>query len=172
MPFFGKLVAMSKDKQALLAGLLDRVRADVASLTRMQLDTRDAVTHGENRAEHAKDTRATEQSYLARGLAERVEDLRRTETRLAGLQLRSFCVEDCVALTAVVRIRHQQTHESLVWWLVPDAGGLEITWGNETVRTLTPGSPLGRALIGLQVSDEGTYRTPRGERRFEVLELR
>ncbi|MBW1882891.1 MAG: GreA/GreB family elongation factor, partial [Deltaproteobacteria bacterium] len=134
-------------------------------------DTSDAATHGENRAEHAKDTRATEQSYLARGLAERVEDLRRTEIRLAGLQMRSFGLEDSVALTAVVRIRDEQTDEWQVWWLVPEGGGLEIAWGSETVRTLTPGSPLGRALIGLQVDDEGIYRTPRGERRFEVLDL-
>ena len=162
---------MSTDKQALLAGLLDRVRTDVVKLARVQQDTSDAATHGENRAEHAKDTRATEQSYLARGLAERVEDLRRSQIRLAGLQVRLFGVEDSAALTAVVRIRDEQTGEAQIWWLVPEGGGLEIAWGSETVRTLTPGSPLGRALIGLRVSDEGLYRTPRGERRFEVLDL-
>ena len=160
---------MSEDKHVLLAGLLEQVRADLVKLTRVQLDASDAATDGESRAEHSKDTRATEQSYLARGLAERVESLRQTESRLIRLEIRSFSVEDSVALGAVVRIKDEQSDEDQVWWLVPDAGGLEITWGSKIVRTLTPSSPLGRAMIGLQVDDEGVYRTPRGERRFEVL---
>ena len=78
------------DKAALLESLQARVSADLAALERRQMETQEGATHAESRAEHAKDTRATEQSYLARGLAERVADTRRTCTALATLELRSF----------------------------------------------------------------------------------
>ena len=68
------------DKTALLDSLRERVAADLEALARRQKDAQAGATHDESRAEHAKDTRATEQAYLARGLAERVADLRRTAT--------------------------------------------------------------------------------------------
>ena len=78
------------EKQQILRELRALVEADLAALIRRQQDTQEAATHEENRSEHAKDTRATEQSYLARGLAERVEDLQRTSDALAALDLRLF----------------------------------------------------------------------------------
>jgi len=161
----------SFDKHDLLLELLKQVRADLASLVRTQTDTRDAATHEENRAEHAKDTRATEQSYLARGLAARVEDLGRTAQQLSGLELIDFDSSDPIGLSAVVRVEDHETDSVQVWWLVPAGGGLEIRSGERLVRTVTPAAPLGRALIGLSIGDEGVYDTPRGPRRFEVLAI-
>lgn len=161
----------TKEKQKLLVDLLKRVRADLAALIHAQQDTRAAATHEQNRAEHAKDTRATEQSYLARGLAGRVEELRRGENLLAGLELRCFELHDPIALTAIVRLEDDLTGEAQSWWLVPAAGGLEISWGDHRLRTLTPVAPLGRALLGLRVGEEGSFQTPRGERRFEIIDV-
>jgi transcription elongation GreA/GreB family factor len=53
--------------------------------------------------------------------------------------------------------------------MVPAAGGLEIAWGDDRLRTLTPVAPLGRALLGLRAGEEGSFQTPRGRRRFEIL---
>ena len=78
------------DKRALVNAFRTRLEQDLAILTRRQADTQAGATHSENRSEHAKDTRATEESYLARGLAERVEDLRRNLDAIAGLIPRSF----------------------------------------------------------------------------------
>lgn len=158
-------------KRGLLTDLVQQVRADLESLARSQRDTRAAATHEENRAEHAKDTRATEQSYLARGLADRVEDLRRTEALLTQVELTAFAEGDPIALTAIVRLADEQAVEPQTWWLMPAAGGREIAWRGQSLRTLTPVSPLGRALLGLQEGDEGAFDTPRGRRQFEVLEV-
>lgn len=163
---------MSMDKNALRAELLRQIRADLENVTRSQLDTQAAATHAENRAEHAKDTRATEQGYLARGLAERVEALHRSEERLAGLPIRSFEPDDEIGLSAIVRIDGEDFDAPQSWWLVPAAGGLELDWEGETIRTLSPTAPLGRALLGLQVGDEGRFETPGGARRFEILDVR
>ena len=137
-----------------------------------QTDTTEAATHEENRAEHAKDTRATEQSYLARGLAERVAALHRTEEALRSLELRTFASEEPIALSALVQIEDGVTRVSQTWWLVPAGGGIKIESSLGILQTVTPAAPLGRALIGLSVRDEGHFETPRGVRDFEILALR
>lgn len=163
------------DKSRLLDALRARVAADLAALERQQRDTQAGSTHAESRAEHSKDTRATEQSYLARGLADRVEALARTGAALAALEIRDFEPEDPISVTAIAVLTSgadEHTPRTQNWWIVAGAGGFELEQDGVLVRTLTPTSPLGRALIGLQAGDEGTFRTPRGERRFEVIEVR
>ena len=161
------------DKTELLASLRARVTADLAALERRQKDAENGATHEESRAEHAKDTRATEQSYLARGLADRVADLRRTVDALVALELRDFGPDDPIAVTALVVLSNEEDdtapHET--WFVVPGAGGLELDEAGVRIRTVTPVSPLGRSLLGLSRGEEGTVRTPRGARAFEVLEV-
>jgi transcription elongation GreA/GreB family factor len=159
------------DKSRLLQTLLTQVRVDLEALVRTQSDASDAATHEENRAEHAKDTRATEQSYLARGLAERVDTLRTTERRLSGLEVGDFCEDDAIGSTALVRLA-DSSQASRLCWLVPAGGGLELHIDGNRVQTLTPASPLGRALIGRSVGDEAVYESPGGTRHFEIVAIR
>jgi len=172
------------DKTRLLDALRMRVDADLEALERRQRDAQAGSTHEESRAEHAKDTRATEQSYLARGLADRVGDLRRTVGALATLQLEAFEPSDPIGVTAIVTISvedvdvdvdvdaaHDGCPEPQVWWILAAAGGFELEQDGMRVRTVTPASPLGRALVGLRIGEEASYRTPRGERAFEVRAL-
>jgi transcription elongation GreA/GreB family factor len=158
-------------KQALLQALRSRLHGDLEALERRQRDIQEGAVHEESRAEHAKDTRATEQSYLARGLAERVAALRRTSDAIATLEPPDFGPGDAVAVGALVVLSAGDaggTQSCETWLIVPGAGGLELRDGDERVRTLTPVSPLGRALLGLRVGEGGSVRTPRGERDFEV----
>ena len=143
------------DKHRLVAALRARIEEDLATVERRQADTAAGAMHEENRAEHAKDTRATEDSYLARGLAERVTELRRNVGALVTVAAQTEDGDE------------QREH----WLLVPGAAGIEVEVGDRTVRAVTPISPLGQALLGLEVGDEGAVRTPRGERRFEILSL-
>jgi transcription elongation GreA/GreB family factor len=165
------------DKAHLLDALRERVAADLEALERRQRDAQEGSTHAESRAEHAKDTRATEQSYLARGLAERAEELRRTAAALSSLAPRDFAANDPIAVTALVTlsIETEEGDDSTggvqTWWIVANAGGFELDQDGVSVRTLTPLSPLGRALLGLRAGEVGDFRTPRGERSFEVLSV-
>jgi transcription elongation GreA/GreB family factor len=163
---------VGNDKQTLLDALRSRVDADRATLARRQRDVQTGAVHEENRSEHAKDTRATEDSYLARGLAERVEDLQRLAERLSTLPMRTFGPGEAIGSTALVELRFEDDATSEWWLVVPGAGGFELETGGLRVRTVTPAAPLGRALIGLGAGDEGELRTPRGPRSFEVLAVR
>lgn len=167
------------DKAALLVLLQSRIAADLEALMRRQQDVQDGATHEESRSEHAKDTRATEQSYLARGLAQRVEDLTRTRDALAVLPLRDFAQDDPIAVCALVTLQNEAETEleakveaKVQWvWLVPGASALDLEQNGRAIRTVTPVSPLGRALLGLHVGDEGRLKTPRSKRNFKVLSV-
>lgn len=159
------------DKSRLLRELRQRVASDLDALVRRQQDTQRGATHEENRAEHAKDTRATEQSYLARGLAARVEQVHQTANELGKIELMAFDTQDPIGLTALIVLRDADEIVSQTWWLVPGPGGIELSQQDARVRTLTPAAPLGRAPIGLRVGDEGSVSTPRGMRCFEILEI-
>ncbi len=159
------------DKSDLLQALCEHLTADLEALMRRQQDTQKGATHEENRAEHAKDTRATEQSYLARGLAARVEEVRRTIAQLAKVELVRFTDLDPIGLCALIVLEEPEESETQTWWLVPAPGGIELSQRTIRIRTLSPAAPLGRALLGLRVGNEGSFATPRGVRHFEILEI-
>lgn len=159
------------DKARLLRDLRECVASDLDGLVRRQQDAQKGATHEENRAEHGKDTRATEQSYLARGLAARVEEMRQTANVLENIRLMDFDLQDPIGLTALVVLRDVGETERQTWWLLPAPAGIELSQADTRIRTLTPSAPLGKALIGLQIGNEGSISTPRGERFFEVLEI-
>lgn len=135
-------------KRRLVTELLDRLRADHAALARTQRATVAGATSEEAKSEHSKDTRALEQSYLARGQAQRVEELREGLSRVAALPLRGFAAGEPIAVGALVEIEEEGATSILL--LVPHGGGIRLS-GREQV--VTPASPLGRALIGKTSGD-------------------
>lgn len=170
------------DKVRLLDELRARIAANLDALERRQRDVQAGSTHEESRSEGSKDTRATELSYLARGLAERVAETARTAKALDSLAPRAFAADDAIAVTALVVLSLETepdsgssgqatVSEEQIWWIVASAGGFELEQDGLAIRTITPVSPMGRALLGLQAGDEGSVRTPRGERTFEVLRV-
>ena len=159
------------DKDRLRRDLLRHLEIDLEMLVRRQRDTQAAATHSENRPEHSKDTRATEQGYLARGLATRVAEIKQTIDRVGSLELVRFGGLQPIALTALVMLQDHEDGRTRTCWLVPCAGGIALRQGDHALRTLTPRSPLGRALLGLRVGDEGAFPTPGGERGFEILSI-
>lgn len=138
-------------KRSLVGELLERLRAEHAALARAQQATVAGATSEEAKAEHSKDTRALEQTYLARGQAQRVEELHEGLSRVAAfaLALRSFAEDEPIAVGARVEI--EENGQTSVVLLVPFGGGLRLVGGEQVV---TPASPLGRALLGRTAGDD------------------
>ena len=147
------------DKQALLRLFIKQLEAKLATLVLSQHAAQAGATHPETRQEDPKDTRAIEGQYLARGLAERVESMREVVARCRHLELAAFGPDDPIAVTALVALEDEDGQESL-YFLVPWAGGEQLDVGGTTIRTLTPSSPLGRALVGKHVDDEVEVELP------------
>ena len=120
----------------------------------------DGATHEENKPENDKDTRALEQSYLARGQAQRVVELQSELNQLKALELRLFSAQTAIALGALVAV--DDDREVVHYFIAPAGGGLRVTLGSVEVRVVTPHSPIARALLGKLEGDDLELRTPQG----------
>ena len=151
------------DKAALQAELVAQLAAALASAQRAHAAAVEGATHTEARAENPKDTRGLEQSYLARGQAQRVAELEIGLAAVAALVLRDFAPGDPIAVGALVTADDDGDHKQL--FVAPHGGGSVLVGG---VQVVTPSSPRGRALLGKRVGDEAELRLPGGQRTLVV----
>jgi len=158
------------NKAELLKELRALVEADLAVITASQEEAQAGATHEENKAEGDKDMRSTEDSYLARGLAKRVTELRASVAKLSSLALRTFGEDAKISLTALVEAEAEDG-EILRYFVAPVGGGIVLNEARAKVSVVTPLSPLGRALIGREVDDDVEIRTPHGTKSLCVLSI-
>jgi transcription elongation GreA/GreB family factor len=137
-----KLALKDELERLLGADLVSRESAHRAAMA--------AATHEEAKPENDKDTRALEQSYLARGEALRVEELRQGLAEVRAMVTRAFHAGDPVALGALVIV--DENDQALILWLAPYGGGMRLGEGH--IQVVTPRSPLGRALLGKKAGDD------------------
>ncbi len=132
-------------KEALRDELLRLLEGELSAAERAHRATCEGVAHADAKPENDKDTRALEQSYLARGQASRVAELRAAVAELRAMALRAFAPGDPAALGALVTAERDDG-EALTVWLAPQGGGSRL--GGGRVQVVTPKSPLGRAVLG------------------------
>jgi len=157
------------DKREILSLVRDRVSADLETMSAAQRLVVDGATHEENRPENDKDTRALEQSYLARGQAQRVVELQDALNQLKALELRAFTAEARIALGALVAL--DDGKEIVHYFIAPAGGGVRVTVPAGEVRVVTPQSPIARALLGKQEGDEFELQTPQGVRECSIASV-
>jgi hypothetical protein len=137
-------------KQALKEELVRILAADLEARERAHRAALEGATHEEAKPENDKDTRALEQSYLARGEALRIEELRGGLADVVAMPLREFKEGAPAALGALVTA--QEGDEVVALWVAPYGGGNRLA--DDAVKVVTPKSPLGRGLLGKRVGDE------------------
>jgi transcription elongation GreA/GreB family factor len=156
--------AVPIDKAALKAELIAQLAAALDSAERAHAAALEGATHTEARAENVKDTRGLEQSYLARGQAQRVAELDAGLAAVTTLAVRRFAPGDPISLGALVTVDDDGEPRRL--FVAPHGGGSVLTGG---VQVVTPGSPLGRALLGKRIDDDVELRLPGGLRTVIVV---
>jgi transcription elongation GreA/GreB family factor len=154
-------------KEDLKAELLASLAADLQALERAHRATIDGATHEEAKPENDKDTRALEQSYLARGQALRVEELRTGIADAGSLVLRDFAGGPA-ALGALVVIGEDGREST--FFVAPAGGGSHLSGG--AVQVVTPRSPLGQAVMGKRAGDEVEVTIARRRRTLQVVAVR
>lgn len=138
------------DKQALKDELVRLLAAEHAALVENHEATLAGVTHEEAKPENDKDTRAIEQSYLARGQATRVLEVEAGVGAVRGLEVRALAAGARAALGALVAIEDEDGARQVL--IAPYGGGRKLAGGQ--VQVVTPQAPLGKALIGKREGDE------------------
>jgi transcription elongation GreA/GreB family factor len=147
-------------KSALKAELLHLLTDALETAREAHAAAIEGAVHAEARAENAKDTRGLEQSYLARGQAERVAELEKEVADVGALRLEP---SDVIAMGS--RVFADEGGKHLVFFVAP-AGGGNLLRG--AVQVVTLASPLGRALLGRRVDDEVELQLP-GRLRYLVI---
>ena len=158
------------DKRRLLDLLRAQIAEEMATLVAAAKASHEAATHEEARPENDKDTRALEQSYLARGQAARVEELQEVATRLKFLELRAYDDEGPIGPGALVEV--DVDDEEATFFLVPVGGGRKVRLDDRDVMVVTTTSPVGRALLGKEVGDEFVLEVGRRRRRYAIVASR
>jgi transcription elongation factor GreA len=87
--------------------------------------------------------------------------------RLAALSLMNLdkIPRGKVGLGSTVTLRHTQTDEEIVYEIVTPEES------DPTVGRISPGSPIGKSLLGHEEGDTVVVRVPSGEKEYEVLRL-
>ncbi len=153
-------------KAALLRELVERLEAALATARAAHTSAVEGATHDDARAENDKDTRGLEQSYVARGQAQRVAELEAAVAETGALALRTFGAGAAIAMSSLVTVDEDDGEQR--FFIAPHGGGTVLAGG---VQVVTPSSPLGRALLGKRVDDEVELRLPAKLRRFVVSEI-
>lgn len=156
-------------KRALLDRALSLLDDRIAAVELAARTAAEAATHEEARAEGDKDMRSTEDSYLARGQAQRVGELVLDRLALRSLQLLDFSDGSPIAASALVTLEDEHTSRRLL--LVPRGGGLVVPDGESAVALVTPQSPLGRAILGCGEGDEVGVVIGGRPRDYEIVEV-
>jgi transcription elongation GreA/GreB family factor len=152
------------DKAALRAELLQTLKGALETAREAHAAAVAGATDDEARPENDKDTRGLEQSYLARGQAQRVAELEAAVSEVGKLALRAFGDADRVTIGALVTVEEDgRAHR---FFVAPHGGGTVLAAGTQVV---TPVSPLGRVLLGRRVEDEVEVRLPGKLRSFVIV---
>lgn len=151
-------------RKALKQELMELLEHTLATLEAAHADARAGATHEQAKPENDKDTRALEQSYLARGQAMRIETLK---AGIAALSTMSLAEGDVGRVGALIDAEEEDGEQSL-FFLAPEGGGSKLKGG---VQVLTPASPLGRALLGKRAGDEVELKLAGKTRVLSVLEV-
>jgi transcription elongation GreA/GreB family factor len=151
------------DKAALLNAIVAALEAELAVQNNAAAAAHEEATNEESRAEDRFDMRGQLAAYLAAGQAKLADELATAITAFRHQPLRVFGPDEAIALAALVTLE-QRGRQSL-YFLGPAHGGLEVQVNGSAVMVVTPGSPLGGALMGQRVGER--VQLPQGARKVE-----
>jgi hypothetical protein len=139
------------NKPEIVAGILDRLREEFESRSRVSKITWEGGNDAESKAEGQYDTLAIEENYLADGLAKQALAAAEAIAEIEKMPLRTFTGDDSIDLGALVQLEFPDARE---WFfLALSGGGTELQQEGTTVTVITPESPLGSQLRGFRIGD-------------------
>ena len=140
-------------KEQILHEIISALSADLAVFAAASKAAHAAATHAECLPDNKYDTTALEASYIAQGQANRAQEIRVALESYRVLALHDFDDDMPIRLTALVTL---ECEEGTIrrFFIGPQAGGLKLVDDEGEIVVITPGSPLGRSLLGLRCGDE------------------
>ena len=158
------------DKPGLLAVLINYFKQEYHVLERAAMHAYETATDSENIKENKYGTRSLMASYLAQSQSKRAMELKKTIGLFQGLPPTQYTDDDLIKMGALITVEDDQGE--IIYFLGPDGGGARVTYQDQQVTVVTPGSPLGRALLGKGVGDEVSIGRNFDVRNLEIIAVR
>lgn len=155
-------------KAQLLQAILSSLSADLTVHTTAALAAHEGATHAECIPDNKYDTTALEASYIAQGQANRAQEIRAALEGYRTLELHAFHDDSPIRLTALVALEDEEGNVRR-FFLGPQGGGLKIAGGDGDIVIITPGSPLGRSLLGCRTGDEVSVGDAATSKAFTIV---
>ena len=149
---------------------IDHISRELESLTAAAKNSASMATNEAHRAESKYDTFSLESSYLARGQAQRIEELTHALQRLQALPLNALDATSPIRLSALVRLESGDGKKRTLFF-GPAAGGEKIIADSEEVVIVTARSPLGQALLGKTVGNTFDFKIGTVTHTFTVVSV-
>ena len=161
------------DKKKLIAEFIKLIESDLALAIQAQKTTVEYATGEENKAENQYDTRGLEATYLARGQAERVADLRENLAFFKTTAIKNYTDDDQIGNCALIEISNiDNDDDQKTLLMMPKGGGLSLIFDNKPVQVVTATSPLGDALLGKYIGDEVKYTSGAKTWEYEITTVK
>ena len=139
------------EKSTILTAILSRLEVELGALTQGARASYAAATDPDSKAENKYDTRTLEASYVARGQAQRVEELRQALHDFGQLKPQASHVSETVRLGSWLTLKAGTFEDE--YFMGPAEGGLEVQESGREIMVITPASPLGARLMGKRAGD-------------------
>jgi len=132
----------------------------------------ETATNKQNKAENKYDTLGLEAAYLAEGQSKRVAQYETEVEVFKKFPVKEYIEGARIGVGALVSIVNEQKIEDRLF-IGPVAGGLCFSYSENgeqfDIRLVTPASPIGKALIGLEAGDEFTLTVKGKALTHEIL---
>ena len=157
------------EKSELLAVIIDEINSALNGALAAADEARVTATSKENIAENRYDTLGLEAAYLAHGQSERVQQLEKDLAAFVSLRER-LNDHSVVEVGSLLQLSNEAGERRFLF-IGPASGGLVVNFNRIQVTVITPGSPLGRALLGVGVDDEVGIEVQEGSTKFRISGL-
>ena len=153
-------------KNTVLAALIEKLESDFKTLKHAALATYEDATHEESKPENKYDTRALEASYLAGAQAQRVADTAEILLFCQNLKIRN---QNKVGIGALVEVISNEKIN--YFFYLPTGGGIMIQVDEKIISIISPASPLGKAIHGLEPGDIAEIEMNSIKKLYEIISV-
>jgi transcription elongation GreA/GreB family factor len=160
---------MNDPKRYIIEQLVGRVQEGVDQLASAAASSRHDAIEAEGRMQTRYGSAKEEHGYLADGLNMRVQQRAGEVARLRSLSIpeNNFIVQQ----GSLVRLEDVEGKRFVDYILLPCCGGEQVQVDGNDVMVVTPESPMGSAMLGLDIGEPFSVALGNGTKNYRVANV-
>lgn len=156
-------------KELIFQALIAELERELAVAIQAAKTAHEDATNEESKPENEYDTRALEASYVARGQAKRVAEIKEALYEFKNTELIHFTESDGIKATALIEVECDGKGQILFY--MPKGGGFSVTMSGQKIQVVTPSTPLGEALLQMKKGDSVVVEMGTREKEYDITDV-